>query len=327
MKSVIDDALASLNSREEFSIKRAVLATSDGTKYIEFIRTLKPNYFVVWRDITLGHCALWLSWLSLILVQSLSSNNWLVGTICIPLGAVLIGLAINYVNFFLHEAAHYNISGSRETNDLLSNLFIGSFANADVGDYRLIHFDHHRHLGTDRDTEPAYQSALTARYLFESFFGIKAFRTILERRRRLQTVSKHQSSERSWVTPSFIALNGSAVLFPFLTGHWWASVSWTIGLVGFFPLSCAVRQLLEHRPVEPLSAHAGTTRIFQPGLFCTIFGGAGFDRHFLHHLEPQVSYTRLKELEQFLLDTPLKGLIQERYSTYLSAFVRLYERE
>ena len=62
------------------------------------------------------------------------------------------------------------------------------------------------------------------------------------------------------------------------------------------------------------------TRIFADGLFSNIFGGAGFSRHLLHHWEPQLSYTRLGDLERYLCATSIGGIIDARRTTYLQAF-------
>ena len=50
-----------------------------------------------------------------------------------------------------------------------------------------------------------------------------------------------------------------------------------------------LRQLLEHRPAPGQIAGAAVTRMFGTDLFSRTFGGAGFNRHLLHHIEPQVS--------------------------------------
>ena len=44
--------------------------------------------------------------------------------------------------------------------------------------------------------------------------------------------------------------------------------------------------------------------------FSRYFGGAGFNRHLLHHLDPSISYTRFDEFERFkntVQMTTLKG--------------------
>lgn len=97
-----------------------------------------------------------------------------------------------------------------------------------------------------------------------------------------------------------------------------------------FPLFGALRQLLEHRNegIDPAidfqtQDHGAYTRMFSGPLSKT-FGGAGFNRHLLHHWEPQVSYTNLPELEAFLEGTELRRVMASRRSTYFRTFRRLW---
>jgi hypothetical protein len=96
-----------------------------------------------------------------------------------------------------------------------------------------------------------------------------------------------------------------------------------------FPFLGAVRQLLEHRDDEADAnidytqiAHGPFTRIFGSGPFSSTFGGAGFNRHLLHHWEPNVSYTNLSQLEEFLAGTEMQPTMNGRRATYSGVFLR-----
>jgi hypothetical protein len=103
------------------------------------------------------------------------------------------------------------------------------------------------------------------------------------------------------------------------------------GRVGaVFPFLFALRQLLEHRHehADPLTDyaeidHGACTRLFGDDLFSRTFGGAGFNRHLLHHWEPQVSYTNPPELEAFLRGTEMAPIIEARRSSYPETFRKL----
>jgi len=91
-----------------------------------------------------------------------------------------------------------------------------------------------------------------------------------------------------------------------------------------------VEQILEHRDFRAAAAvdysqtaHGALTRTFGDGPVANTLGAAGFNRQLIHHWEPQVSYTRLRELEQFLLSTEVGPIVQRRRSTYASSFVTL----
>ena len=93
----------------------------------------------------------------------------------------------------------------------------------------------------------------------------------------------------------------------------------------------SLRQLLEHRDDAAPSAtdfqtrnHGPFTRLFGDDVFSATFGGAGFNRHLLHHWEPQVSYTRLPELETYLQGTEIKRVTDLRRTTYFETFRRLW---
>ena len=74
------------------------------------------------------------------------------------------------------------------------------------------------------------------------------------------------------------------------------------------PFFVSLRQTLEHRDED---AHPGSdytrvdhggdaNRLFGDGPVANTLGSAGFNRHALHHWEPQVSLHRLRELERYL---------------------------
>ena len=67
--------------------------------------------------------------------------------------------------------------------------------------------------------------------------------------------------------------------------------------------------------------------MFGDGLIASTFGGAGFNRHMLHHWEAQISYTRLKDLEKFLLDTEASDIIKTNLPGYFQIFCRLFSLE
>src|SRR5262249_47188483 len=108
------------------------------------------------------------------------------------------------------------------------------------------------------------------------------------------------------------------------------AVAWAAGLLSVYPFFNALRQLLEHR--DELAddsvnyaevAHGRINRLFGDSLLAQAVGGAGFNRHLLHHWEPQVSYTRLADVEAFVLKTDYAELFRSRQTTYPRAFREL----
>jgi fatty acid desaturase len=110
-------------------------------------------------------------------------------------------------------------------------------------------------------------------------------------------------------------------------------VAWTIAVVIVFPFLAAIRQLLEHRSEQAkpevdysVVSHGAVNRMFGSGLVASTFGGAGFNRHMLHHWEPQISCTRLGDLERFLRETPAANIVEQGTTSYGSTFLRLLGR-
>ena len=93
-----------------------------------------------------------------------------------------------------------------------------------------------------------------------------------------------------------------------------------------------LRPTLEHRDEKARKAvnyfkvpHGIINRLFGDGPIASTLGGAGFNRHLLHHIEPKISYTRLKEFERYLLDTRFKDEIKRHQTTYWETFIELFE--
>ena len=114
--------------------------------------------------------------------------------------------------------------------------------------------------------------------------------------------------------------------------HWPLAIAWLIGMGVVMPFFGAIRPVLEHRDINAKSqlnyyqvAHGAIHRLFGDGLLARTLGGAGFNRHLLHHSEPQLSYTQLSTLEKFLLQTKAADLISNHQTTYSATFMRLDE--
>ena len=107
--------------------------------------------------------------------------------------------------------------------------------------------------------------------------------------------------------------------------------AWFAGLFVVFPALAAVRQLLEHRDALAHDDadyrtvdHGPVTRVFRTGPVTRWFGGAGFDRHLLHHLQPTLSYTRLGAFEGYLLDTEARDTVAGATTTYWRTLRQLW---
>ncbi len=310
-------------------INKATLKDGRGVTLREFKSVLTPRYGKVWFDLLGGHVALaaivvGIGWAHAALPFAAS--------IAIAVaGAILIGYVIAYIQLFFHEAAHYNIAPGRRLNDLLANLFIGVLVGQDIGRYRAIHFDHHRHLGTTRDTERSYFDPLTLGFMLESLTGIRVLKVLAVRRQAAPgPVAPTMRARVAVQLLVCLLLHGTLIGAAVWFRHWTAGAAWAMGVAVFFPFFGAVRKVLEHRSetarrdIDPTQTDLGAAnRIFGDGPIARTLGGAGFNRHLLHHWEPQISYTRLKRLEAYLLDTAAADAVRARRTTYVKTFLAL----
>jgi len=307
------------------------LVDADGLAYRSFRAGLGPRWWLLWLQLAAGYLAL----AAIIGGLAAWDPTGIVAVAAALAGAVLVGYVVAYQNNFFHEAAHYNVAPGRRTNDLLTNLTMSWLYGTSIALYRRVHFQHHRALGTTMDSESSYFDPLRVRYFAEGLVGVRALKSL--RRHQQATHRVDQGEEGAggarigWALVALIA-NGGIVAALAFNGAWSAAGAWAIGEVAFFPFFVSLRQLLEHRDEDADPEvdyfevdHGATNRLFGDGPVASTLGSAGFNRHALHHWEPQVSCTRLRELESYLSRTDLAPYLAERQTTYWSTLLRLLE--
>jgi fatty acid desaturase len=320
-----------------FSRMRGQLVDGEGVCYTDFVRGLKPVYWRVYLDIGLRYAA----WVGTVVVASVAQANGVSPFIVVPSAAVLIAMFSPAVH--IHEASHWNIASDRNTNDFLCNLLMSWIMGLEIKFYRKVHFDHHRHLGTVRDTERSYFFPLNAMFILKGIIGISVAQTLLGYLKRsgeshLPTGRVEKETHALGFAPiavlaSGVIIHGLIVVGLWYFGHTAASAAWLIGVGVLIPLLGSIRQILEHRMDDARSDidysevdQGACTRIFGDGLFAKLLGASGFNHHLLHHWDPQIPYTRLPELERFLNGTQMRDILDRRRSTYQAVFRRLFEK-
>jgi fatty acid desaturase len=185
---------------------------------------------------------------------------------------------------------------------------------------------------------------LNVKAVLKSLLGIRAIEALLlylkgTKQRAAGMTRGAQTTRALAIAPASRAvILGAAVHCLILGGLWlsgWsaAALAWILGVGGVMPLLNTIRQVLEHRTMDARAEidyartnQGACARIFGTGLFASTFGSAGANRHLLHHWEPEISYTRLAELERFLADTPMHVVMEKRRTTYYAAFRSLLSR-
>lgn len=308
-------------------LRARLMAETDGD-YLRFLGSLTPRYWRVWLDIALGYLFL----AATVYLAGLGSSGiaHVAGTV---LGALAVGYGVAYLQLFLHEAAHYHLTPDRVLNDRLCDALISWQVGTTVSRYRPIHFAHHRHLGTRADTENSYFRALDLRLIVETLTGVHALRILSNRRRQLdQRPESAPSTQRdAGAMLRGIASHAVVCAMAYAVSGWPGAAAWILGVGAFYPVFATLRQLLEHRSGDADAAadytkadHGALTRMFGNGPLASTFGGAGFSRHLLHHWEPQVSYTRLGDLENYFPGTCVAPIIAARRSSYVQTLAALW---
>ncbi|WP_449065569.1 fatty acid desaturase [Planomonospora algeriensis] len=314
------------------TVRHSTLVDSFGRRYVDFRRGLTPRWGVVWMSLLAGHAGLVLSATAVVLLQGAVSGTAAAVGITLS-GGIVFGLCLHYLTTFLHEGAHYNLAPGRRASDRLANALIGVLVGMDVRVYRKVHFDHHRYLGTTRDPERSYFAPLDLRFLAEGLTAVRLFRALQHYRRLIRSKSGAEangSGPVDRVLPVAALVNASMVGCALWAEAVPLAVAWTIGQLVVLPLINTVRQVLEHRSEFADDAadytqvpHGPVNRLFGDGAAARVIGSAGFNRHLLHHWDPSVSFTRLREVEEFLMNTEIAPLLRSRQTTYYRTWRQL----
>jgi len=300
--------------------------------YKLFRKKLKTNFKIVWRDITIGYVLMICSLVTFMLIEYNTSNLILLIAL-VPIWGVFVAFWFAYLQLFVHEAAHFNIHKDKKTNDLLANALLCIYVGVDIKSYRKIHWEHHVNLGTKHDTEHSYFNALSWTFLAKVLLGIHAVQIILGRFNQQKSKPTENNNGRMIALLRGIIFQLILIGLMVFNGFYLSALVWIIA-VGLYPFFATVRQILEHRDEHAHEEanffeehHGETNRIFKDSFFSFFFGGAGFNRHFIHHLDPQVSYTNLPEIEGFLEASPkYHTIINDKKTSYLETFIKLLSR-
>lgn len=319
-----------MTTADIYSQNKEQLLDAGGVSYTSFRSGLEPRFAIVWRDIALA-------WLIVIALQATlivaQIESLPLVAIAVLLVALLTGFFIANLMLFLHEATHFNIHPDKKWNDRLCNLLLSGVIGIDVADYRVVHWQHHRELGTPADSERSYFDAITLRYILESLLLIRVFKVALQRRAVTSRQAPSAAGPSRGVPVAMLGLAANAAYVTLLAvlGEYAAALAWVLAVIVFYPAFGAIRQVLEHRSLDARAdvdysriAHGVTNRMFHRGPFSFFFGGAGFNRHLLHHFDPSVSYTRLADVERFLMRSDYAAVVADSYTSYGRVFRQLF---
>jgi fatty acid desaturase len=298
-----------------------------GTSYTSFRATLSPRYKKVWLDISKGYFFLAITTVLFLYLDSQFHTYWWI--FIIPF-SFATGYILAYLALFIHEAGHFNVHPDKKINDQLSTIFLCVPFGLSVKSYRKIHWQHHLHLGTPQDVEISYFNGLTKLFIAETLTGIHLFRTVLKKGSKTVLNKEQIKQSRSMLLLGFL-FHGIILSALAISGNWAFAICWIFSFGIFFPFFATIRQLMEHRDELANSttdftkqSHGKISRLFTHTILSSSFGSAGFTRHLIHHWDPQASYTRLEDVENFLSQcTATSSIISSSKTTYGRTFKKL----
>ena len=306
-------------------------ANNEGVVYENFRKTLVVKRKVILYNVILA----WGMLIFPMIILSSIDGIVLSSVLILPL-ALWISFWMQAYTSHFHEAAHFNIHPDKTTNDLLSDIFLTPFIGLKVKDYRISHWRHHRFLGLLADTEVSYHKPIGVIQVLEGITGIYLFKTALRYFKNFRDIDSQNKSankkSKAFIGTLSLMLIFNAVVstFLYIFASPLISFAWICNIFITGPFVAHLRQTLEHRSFNAQKTvdysqveHGPCNRVFGKDFFSRNFGGSGFNRHLLHHLDPSVSYTCFDEMELFLLDTSARDFIDSNRSTYLKTFITL----
>lgn len=242
------------------------------------------------------------------------------------LAFVLQGFAVQLLGLVSHDLfVHRRVGGA--TVAWLGSLLCTVPRLTKPSAYEMVHLEHHRYAGTDRDTE-AYKRDIDTRarrLLFLTVPGIK----ILQGRKLARTnpeiaekpVAYHdQAAARpelarklaveKWLTRAFLlAVVAAAFVWPRLV-----LLGYLVPVVVMAPIANTVRMILEHSDADPDNPfHVAT--FYRTGLISRpLFLWDSGDCHLIHHLYATIPYYRVGKALTLMRPILLKHGVVERRS-------------
>lgn len=313
----------------------SALVSNEGIAFKEFRKTLVINQSAVIYNMALP----WLFIAVILLLFFALKESFWWSVFIIPPSTLWIAFWLQSYTSHFHEAAHFNIHPNKKMNDLLSDIFLTPFIGLRVKDYRISHWKHHRFLGLQLDTEISYHKPVTLGQATEGLTGIYLIKTVWRYFQNFRNASlgnakaKRATSSFIWPLGFMFLIQAMATIALYYWVSLYAAITWIVSFILVGPFIAKIRQTLEHRSLTAKKdtdfsqvEHGPVNRVFGTDIISRNFGGAGFNRHLLHHFDPSVSYTCFDKLENFLMTTPAKDLIEANRTTYLKTFLALVKQ-
>nr|WP_322744007.1 fatty acid desaturase [Nostoc edaphicum] len=201
----------------------------------------------------------------------------------------IIGTRQHALGVLGHEGVHNLISKNRKINDGIANIFCAWPISFNVESFRALHIEHHKHLGTENDSELQYLTNFDVptnklkvlRIFLLNFCGL-GFLKVLKFLYIFRPKTLKSSIGPILTTFIFLAVG-------FYTNQLWIPLIWYLSLATSFWAVFNVRPWFEHIGVE--NEDNSLTQRFKPSLLEQfIFFPHNFWLHYEHHKWPNVPF-------------------------------------
>ncbi|WP_440906043.1 fatty acid desaturase family protein [Catenovulum sp. SX2] len=243
------------------------------------------------------------------------SLGWAIGVFLVM--SFITGVLQHHLAILGHDGAHYLVCKNKTLNDVLTMLLSFGPAFVNMKNYRKFHGDHHKYVGTDKDTEipikkighKQYSSPQSGvnyvGYFFKDLFllgGLRemsSFILLIIKGNILSTVLTWSASFSILVAINYL-ITGTVIPFILL---------WYFSLVFSFWASFRLRVYFEHSGLDTFSQSGYQEQHtqcieFTPQLawfrFLSCWWGV---YHIYHHMNQDIPLHQMKEYKKYLQDT------------------------
>ncbi|MGI4861654.1 MAG: fatty acid desaturase family protein [Janthinobacterium lividum] len=252
-------------------------------------------------------CALQIGMQWLIVAAAIAVAQAAGSVVVTVIALVVIATRQHALLVLMHDAAHYLITRNKRRNDLYANVLLTFPLTISTSRYRAHHLSHHRHLNSE--TDPDYGDAFAPPTRGRLGLALLRDLTGLSTLQSLRSINsfgvfglfqQRDASNRleRWVFIAFVAgISGIASFY-----HLWLDVLlyWFVPMVFFLPPILRIRSLSEHAGRAAEAAHRDARSVSPGWLERGLFAPCNVNRHWEHHLFPQVPSYRLNELSKRL---------------------------
>ncbi len=224
----------------------------------------------------------------------------------LPLFWLWFGTTLNGLLNLMHECAHYHTFRQSPWCDFLGCWILAPLIFADFDNYRQLHWDHHRFLGSENDPKYTYKTDIHGKhillYLIKCFVGIEAVKKFayqILNRNRMTADRSYKWIIRLAVTQfifitSLLGTTGwfishdTKALWNFVFAYF---IVYIYGMVSLTLLMATLRAIAEHQNSvdKPKLVGAAALRNLRCGpIGRLILGCYGFAEHATHHYSASI---------------------------------------